>query len=78
MNREYVDLGLSVKWATMNIGAERITDHGGYFAWEELCNRCNCIWEWTSIDDTLGCRVTSKKEGYTDQSIFLASIRFWI
>ena len=35
MNREYVDLGLSVKWATMNIGAERITDHGGYYAWGE-------------------------------------------
>lgn len=32
MNREYVDLGLSVKWATMNIGAERITNHGSYFA----------------------------------------------
>ena len=30
MAGEYVDLGLSVKWATMNIGAERIIDHGGY------------------------------------------------
>lgn len=39
MNREYVDLGLSVKWATMNIGAERITDHGSYFAWGETGNK---------------------------------------
>ena len=35
MSKEYVDLGLSVKWATMNIGADRITDHGDYFAWGE-------------------------------------------
>ena len=35
MNIEYVDLGLSVKWATMNVGADRITDQGAYFAWGE-------------------------------------------
>ena len=39
--------------------------------WEELCDRCNCTWEWTSVDETPGYRVTSKKEGYTDKSIFL-------
>ena len=33
----YVDLGLpsGTKWATMNIGAERETDYGLYFAWGE-------------------------------------------
>ena len=36
---EYVDLGLSMKWATMNIGAARISDHGGYFAWGETGNK---------------------------------------
>lgn len=30
---EYVDLGLSVKWATMNVGATKATDYGDYFAW---------------------------------------------
>jgi hypothetical protein len=30
-----VDLGLSVKWASMNIGAESETDYGTYFAWGE-------------------------------------------
>ena len=30
---EAVDLGLSVKWATMNIGATSVTDPGKYFAW---------------------------------------------
>lgn len=32
---EFVDLGLSVKWATCNIGAERPEDYGDYFAWGE-------------------------------------------
>lgn len=32
---EYVDLGLSVKWATMNVGANSPTDAGGYYAWGE-------------------------------------------
>lgn len=33
---EYVDLGLSVKWATCNIGASSPTDYGDYYAWGEL------------------------------------------
>ncbi len=32
---DYVDLGLSVKWATCNVGAETSKDHGDYFAWGE-------------------------------------------
>ena len=32
---EYVDLGLSVKWATCNVGAENPWDYGDYFAWGE-------------------------------------------
>ncbi len=31
----YVDLGLSVKWATCNIGANSPFDYGDYFAWGE-------------------------------------------
>lgn len=31
----YVDLGLSVKWATCNIGASSPENYGGYFAWGE-------------------------------------------
>lgn len=30
---EWVDLGLSVKWATCNIGADSPEDYGDYFAW---------------------------------------------
>lgn len=32
---EAVDLGLSVKWANLNIGATRPEEFGGYFAWGE-------------------------------------------
>ena len=32
---EWVDLGLSVKWATMNVGASSPSDYGSYFAWGE-------------------------------------------
>ena len=124
---EMVDLGLSVKWANMNIGADAPEDHGYYFAWgetstkssyintsgnpnnykygtrnlgegldiagtendaahvnmgnawrmptkkemEELSDSKNCDWKWTSQNNVNGYRVTSKKPGYTDRSIFL-------
>lgn len=32
----YVDLGLSVKWATCNIGASRPEEYGSYFSWGEI------------------------------------------
>ena len=32
---EFVDLGLSVKWATCNIGASQPGEYGDYFAWGE-------------------------------------------
>jgi hypothetical protein len=32
---EAVDLGLSVRWANMNVGATKITGYGSYFAWGE-------------------------------------------
>ena len=132
---EYVDLGLSVKWAAMNLGATKVSDCGDHYAWgetgnkadytwstyrhgasaddlskysyadnvialqaaddaahvnwggawriptgaewEELCDRCNCSWEWTSVDETPGYRVTSKKAGFTDKSIFLPAAGYY-
>ena len=32
---EFVDLGLDVLWATMNVGASKAEDVGGYFSWGE-------------------------------------------
>ena len=132
---EYIDLGLSVKWAAMNIGAEKVSDYGDYFAWgetckkndytwgayrhgvsadeldkynytdnimtleavddaaaanwgtgwrmpsraewEELCNKCNCVWTWTDVDGIPGYKVTSKKPGFTDKSIFLPAAGYF-
>ena len=36
---EYVDLGLSVKWATCNVGASSPTDYGNYYAWGETTTK---------------------------------------
>jgi hypothetical protein len=70
---EYVDLGLSVKWATFNIGASAPEDYGDYFAWGEVEPKDEYSWanyKWcnggyTSLtkycsDDTLGI------DGFTD------------
>uniref|UniRef100_UPI0025AFE4B5 PEGA domain-containing protein n=1 Tax=uncultured Muribaculum sp. TaxID=1918613 RepID=UPI0025AFE4B5 len=36
---EYVDLGLSVKWAACNVGASSIEDSGNYYAWGETATK---------------------------------------
>ena len=36
---EAVDLGLSVKWATMNLGADSPEDYGNYYAWGETSKK---------------------------------------
>ena len=36
---EYVDLGLSVKWATCNVGADSPEEYGDYFAWGETSTK---------------------------------------
>lgn len=36
---EWVDLGLSVKWATCNVGASSPSDYGNYYAWGETATK---------------------------------------
>ena len=38
---QYVDLGLSVKWAKVNVGAARAMDPGAFFSWGELATKVN-------------------------------------
>lgn len=38
-SHDYVDLGLSVLWATCNIGAKKAEDFGDFFAWGETKNK---------------------------------------
>ena len=136
---ECVDLGLSVKWATCNVGASKPEDYGDYFAWGETESKStytwstykwsngttndideesltkyynrdkktmldkeddaatanwggiwrmptdaestelieNCTWTWTSQNGVYGYKVTSKKSGYTNKSIFLPSTGYY-
>lgn len=54
---QWVDLGLSVKWATCNVGASTPEEYGNYYAWGEISPKLeyttdNCIaWEksWSDI-----------------------------
>lgn len=41
---EYVDLGLSVKWATCNLGASSPEEYGDYYAWGETETKTNYTW----------------------------------
>ena len=41
----YVDLGLSVKWATMNVGATSPEEYGDYFAWGETEPKSEYNWD---------------------------------
>lgn len=40
-----VDLGLSVKWASCNVGAESPEEYGDYFAWGETEEKSDYDWE---------------------------------
>lgn len=42
---EWVDLGLSVKWATCNIGASTSCEHGDLFAWGETEPKSEYSWK---------------------------------
>lgn len=41
---EYVDLGLSVLWATCNIGANNPEEYGDYYAWGETNTKSTYTW----------------------------------
>lgn len=47
----WVDLGLSVKWATCNVGAKNPSDYGGYYAWGE--KRPKSRYDWDNCFDCL-------------------------
>lgn len=47
---DYVDLGLSVKWATCNIGTKSPSGWGNYFAWGET--QIKSDYSWTTYFDS--------------------------
>lgn len=58
-SHEYVDLGLSVLWATCNVGANSPEGYGGYYAWGETTTKSsytgnNCETWNKRISDIMG------------------------
>lgn len=52
---EWVDLGLSVKWAACNVGASTYLDYGNYYAWGEVSTKSKyLISNSTTLGETFG------------------------
>lgn len=54
-SHEWVDLGLSVKWATMNVGATSPEGYGDYFAWGETTPKS--MYDWNAYKWCNGCHM---------------------
>ena len=77
-NHAYVNLGLSVKWATYNVGATTSEDAGDYFAWGEVEPKTTYDWstykycEGSEYAFTKYCDDSSYgKDGFMDNKIVL-------
>ena len=66
---EYVDLGLSVKWATCNVGATTPEEYGDYFAWGETEPKED--YSWTTYKWCNGTKDTQTKYGTVDNKTVL-------
>ena len=63
---EYVDLGLSVKWATFNVGATKPEEYGDYFAWGETTTKS--VYGWSTYNWCNGTSSTLTK--YNTSNIY--------
>ena len=59
ITHEYVDLGLSVKWATCNVGATKPEETGYFFAWGET--RPKAKYDWSTYKWCEGSSYTQTK-----------------
>ena len=73
-----IDLGLSVKWASCNVGANSPEEYGDYFAWGEVTPKHSYDWSTykycagSSSTMTKYCtRSSSGKDGFTDNKTVL-------
>lgn len=73
----YVDLGLSVMWATYNVGGSKPTDFGDLFAWGETSPKESYKWDtyfWGTDINKLTKYCTLKSNGNVDGKIELDKI----
>lgn len=65
-----VDLGLSVKWASCNVGATKSSDFGEYYAWGETASKGTYTWEnylWCNgASDALTKYNSNSSQGFVD------------
>lgn len=73
----YVDLGLSVKWATCNIGASTPEGYGSYFAWGETSDKNYYGIENYSYYDSQKYRCTSINNGEISMTHYDAAYVNW-
>ena len=62
----YVDMGLSVKWATYNIGAKKPYETGGYYEWGDISTKTrydieNSKWLYWDWDNSYPTSIIVKK-----------------
>lgn len=72
-NYSYVDLGLSVMWATFNVGATKPEEYGDYFAWGEIETKTDYSWstyKWCSGSSSTFTKYCNNSnhgnDGFTD------------
>ena len=67
---DYVDLGLSVRWATCNVGATSPEGYGNYYAWGETVEKSSCTsenYKWShGTDHSMIKYCTNESFGYKD------------
>ncbi|MBQ5388221.1 MAG: InlB B-repeat-containing protein [Paludibacteraceae bacterium] len=68
---EWVDLGLSVRWATRNVGASSPEKDGSYFSWGEVTTKTSYSWsnyKWcrAGYEEELMKYCSNKNYGYND------------
>ncbi len=74
---DYVDLGLSVRWATCNVGAEKPEEYGNYYAWGETATKTTYSWgtyAYGSADNVLTKYNTDSHYGTVDKKTTLETI----
>ena len=78
---DWVDMGLSVKWATCNVGASSPEEYGSYIAWGETGEKESYDWD-TYAHMTEGCSdwyYISKyqAENYQIYGIWYKDVKYW-